>query len=1511
MRSLVVVICLVVACNPAMAQQPQDPGAIAGLALWLKAGQGVELDAQGRVAVWQDQSTNQFKVVQENPAWRPTVLSNAVNGHDAIRFAGWETGQGAKVGGTPLACPEFARIQGKAVTVAAVVRDWGVSYLPTLVALQGNGFNLSRVATDAGAPAILLRQQNEWIMPGEGSLSGAGFVTLVAQSDAHGTRLYANGDLLANSPTALTAGQLGPLVVGAWDNGQIRGSWRGELAELAVFNRALTDAEHRDLLRAWKTKYRLGDPITPLAGKLPFAYYPSRNELEVAFDAASPLAMLASGKSMAPALPGAGGNPGVSFSYFEGTWPGELPDFSTVKSKETGIAKELTIGRRVGAGGLRFDYAVNYAVEGRYEKPQEGVKSAWVFDGSVAVPDDGLYTFFLRPFAVARLTIDGNLVADNRGANSLNWRGGLTKLAKGRHSLRLEVGGGTHCVEVGPALVRVLGPGVPLQPLPASWLSQGAAAPLEKLADSAPAFPEILPFDSQPASLQIRMFRAEDASRSPVAKGTLALDGQHRGQGRINVPDLKDGEYAVEYVYRGVTIPATQLFRRERFPFEGNAISLEHKVLPPFTPVQVEKQAVSVVGRTYRFNAFGLCDSIVSLDRELLAGPMRIVAETAGGPLVWTPGRVRGRAIHPDQAEIHAESRSSVVVLRSKTLVEEDGAAKVSLTLAPGAQPATIERLWVEIPLRDQEAPLFHYALDNSMRCNFGGTTPRGPNIQWNLKTGPVVWTASDKPGEGPARPAGWLWDSATVPQIGNPLRASFRPYVQYLYLGAEERGFAWFGDCDAGYRTLPGRPIQTLTREGDRLLLRVELIQTPTVIAGETVITLGFQASPSKPLPPDWRTAEVSTGCGAVVCWGGYLCCDKYPDGRDFTIVDKILEPRKTGKVDVEWFKKKDAERMWGDTKVLGYSEWLEAQVGWFANSQVNATARPGTYFEEHIIHNREPEWQVFQDEWANEEFNRFQPSDAAFTVSARSYQDFCLYFAREWNRRGVSLYFDNTFPHRSNNPLNSQARRGGLGSMLFSDPIWASREYYKRMWKLARGTTLQGSPVDFTLHMTNTKILPWSTWTTATLDNEASYRQETKNENGTNVPWPPDYVRAVTLSRQSGSVAYTLDPLRNWDNRHEFYRGDRPQFILPQLSDWGMSAVHEVRGRAADSALGRAHQQILLDFGYGKDEVEVGNYWSEKPMAQVTGGEIKWLALRKKTATAARQALLLLQSYEARPATALVRFGDDRWLADVRTRERFQADKDGVIAVPLNWEYATRLLVAANDPKDLPSAKPGQALFHEDFECGEGMQFSQNARAPWIQREADSLQAGNHVLRFQSGPMLFGITPNWILSDRTTLTNFHLAFRMRLPKLPEGPNSNGLLLVRYGDTGKGDCYYRVMLDIDANTPDKRPTWSFSVLAAGTAPKMGAPTVNLTNDNLADGKAKPVLALGTADTAWHRIEIEVKGRRHTLSFDGRIVFDAEAEGPCAGGLHIGTGWRLQDKLTVEIDDVVVLERDR
>ena len=335
--------------------------------------------------------------------------------------------------------------------------------------------------------------------------------------------------------------------------------------------------------------------------------------------------------------------------------------------------------------------------------------------------------------------------------------------------------------------------------------------------------PKELRSASLPGQAEVRVSTV--AGGRTVATGTVRLDAEGRGQDLIDLPDLPDGEYAVEYVFGTQVIRSPKTFTRVHFPWENNTLGVSHRVWPPFTPIKVSGEEVSIVDRTYRLNGFGLFDSVVSEGRELLAGPMRIVCQTADGPAQWLPGRVRGVARHDDLAVFDCQAECGAAGIASEVQVEEDGCATVRMRLSAPDRPVQISKMWIEIPLKDAEVPLLHFAAANAMRLNYGGLTPRGHEIRWDLETQgwrPSLWASSP----GPDDPI--VWDSTKVKLWHNENYGECRPFVPYVWLGDVERGLAWFGETDRGYVVDYKQPVQVLRREPGRAILEVHLVQMP-----------------------------------------------------------------------------------------------------------------------------------------------------------------------------------------------------------------------------------------------------------------------------------------------------------------------------------------------------------------------------------------------------------------------------------------------------------------------------------------------------------------------------------------------------------------------------------------------------------------------------------------------------------------------------------------------------------
>jgi hypothetical protein len=175
----------------------------------------------------------------------------------------------------------------------------------------------------------------------------------------------------------------------------------------------------------------------------------------------------------------------------------------------------------------------------------------------------------------------------------------------------------------------------------------------------------------------------------------------------------------------------------------------------------------------------------------------------------------------------------------------------VPLDLLPGAKPEQIQRMWLEIPLKDQEAPLFHYCAFEGMRRNYAGATPRGGKITWTRQpydSVPATWEGGTYPPIWKAEPGsddGVIWTCRdTYPWY----RVIDTDFVPYIFLGGGERGLAFFGANDKGYLLDPNGTVQTIERRGGTLFLRVDLVNKPSAITRARHLVFGLQAAPTRP---------------------------------------------------------------------------------------------------------------------------------------------------------------------------------------------------------------------------------------------------------------------------------------------------------------------------------------------------------------------------------------------------------------------------------------------------------------------------------------------------------------------------------------------------------------------------------------------------------------------------------------------------------------------------------------
>jgi len=1040
----------------------------------------------------------------------------------------------------------------------------------------------------------------------------------------------------------------------------------------------------------------------------------------------------------------------------------------------------------------------------------------------------------------------------------------------------------------------------------------------------------------------------------PVATFKLPLDDKGRGIGRFTLPKLEPGNYRVEYAFGGVSLRAAKTFRRTFFEWETNSLGLDHKVYPPFEPVRVSGASVTVVDRTYTVNPQGLFESVVSKGRELLAEPMRLVVELESGEEVaWkagpSAGGVKGQVVHPDTAVFETQAHAAGLGLDGAITVEEDGCARVRMQLGPvsaGGPGVAIKKAWLRIAVKEKEAPLCHMVGLNSMRHNYAGRVPRGGKITWINQTWRPARFEVAAFGS-PAPDSYEVWDGRQQMHWGG----EFWNFTPYVWLGAEERGLAWFGNDIGGYETDGERGIQRLRIEPGKVVLHVELLQKPVRLTETRTFEFGLQASPTKPMQPGWRGYAVPGGGGmSVVVWGGFNCADKVPANRDWTIVDKVMEGARTGKADYAWFADYAKQHTTlvnegGGAKPGTFRQvpleqakangqpWLTALNHFASNAAVLGTDKGITvYFEEHQTSGVYPDVAEFQDEWADNSFSRYRMFDYPFTwgpevrsANAASYRDFAVFYANEWMRRGVGIYYDNTYPMTDSNRHRLQDR--GLG---WQNCIWGHRDYYRRVWKRSRELMQSGQvtrPLHTVGHVTNCQVLPYTTWWDATLGVESpgQWQPDTvpprspeeqkridkrgyvvlggpsKDNPGRALPYPPDYLRAMEMGRMAGVISHSRHSLRSDDAFGGLGVGygstDKPPPDVMhhrRLSDKAMNMVHEIRGGGSphDHDGIRTIASAFNLFGYGSPTTTVHNYWDEEPFLKGVNPAIKWIALERPSAAKGEPVLALLQSYDAEACSTTLNLPEGTALLDLFTRQLTPADE------PLHFaaDYGTRLVLIGDRGRLAPLAWAEAVVMRGDFELGLPPGWkSRGTAAPAI--VADPQDSANQVLRIMPAH------PSQHSVGGKTAGDYSLSLRFRLPALttkPPYPQFYGVLQMLHRQIGDWPKQSGQALQLGIqNGKDGKPALAltYATRRAGTI----EPFNGITTDRLAETGA-----LIPLDDAWHTLSVTVAGKRHTLAIDDVTLFDGETDVTDGGALVIGPGWADWSPGFVDIDELVV-----
>jgi hypothetical protein len=637
------------------------------------------------------------------------------------------------------------------------------------------------------------------------------------------------------------------------------------------------------------------------------------------------------------------------------------------------------------------------------------------------------------------------------------------------------------------------------------------------------------------------------------------------------IPPLKEGsyEFVVELEEVKVT-PIVTEFVRHILPWEHNTLGKSDVVVAPFEPIQVKAHQVSTILRTHTLNNLGLWDQVESLGQPLLKSPIRL---EVNGVAVSSK---KLRFIEKKPTRVVTESNCSAGTTRTEW--DYDGMMKWSLAIRPSKE--AIQSMTLVVPLDDRLMPLFH-AVTDGLRFNYAGATPAGQ---------------------------GRIWDGSKAAR-----NAIIGTYVPYIWLGGEERGFAIFGENDRGWIRDPKIPCQELVRNGDTIELRLNLMAGPVKVERPRRIVIGFQATPTKPMPADWRSWNVNLDhipevralsargasfLGCCMQWGGLTGYDDiYPREEDFQLYDKFAEMRRTGNADWKYM-----DKFVADTKLPEGVDRENFRGNLQCGFHVCSTQPRAVmvYTNPRGMRHDTREGQTFLDEWHVDAFlTRKTTYGGGSTYGANpveSFRDFSLWYYRKMLGTFVdAINWDNTYLKACFDTVGTDAYELSPGTIQPSVGLWNMRELIRRTAVLFH--EMNKRPMNMP-HTTNTGIAPilsfaqmHVTWEDRQGDSDFQDR------------FSRDYIRAESIGRQHGSVPCVLALVQGPDEKKNEWA--RRTFA-------GAALVHELKSILNDDPY-RGCFLKLLQFGYGKPDVRVFDYWQPDQPVRVEGSDVATLVVSK----------------------------------------------------------------------------------------------------------------------------------------------------------------------------------------------------------------------------------------------------------------------------------------------------------
>lgn len=343
-------------------------------------------------------------------------------------------------------------------------------------------------------------------------------------------------------------------------------------------------------------------------------------------------------------------------------------------------------------------------------------------------------------------------------------------------------------------------------------------------------------FPLHPDTAGAKTARVEFAAKGakvPLATQDVEISAEPPTEVHLHPGPFAFGEYETRCEVRDAQgkalVTETSSYTRKPPPWWGNRIGLSDKVMPGWTPIQAKGKTLSVILRDIRFSDAGLPESVVSVGKEILAGPVSFLARVDGKdvPLAPVAGSFQTTVRDETRADFSGKAEGGGVTAAIRGYLEFDGMMWFSVTLSGTGRP---EALQLRVPYQEDASRLMHRwtggaGFRNSRDVRIGATPAGEGQIFSSLDNEDVV--------------------------LYRNLKGSFIPYVM---LTGDRRGMAWFAENDRGWTYSMETPAVAIERQGATVTLVLNILSEPVSLAEARTIEFGLHPIPVKKLQPGWR---------------------------------------------------------------------------------------------------------------------------------------------------------------------------------------------------------------------------------------------------------------------------------------------------------------------------------------------------------------------------------------------------------------------------------------------------------------------------------------------------------------------------------------------------------------------------------------------------------------------------------------------------------------------------------